>query len=495
MRALYNARMEREGEHERLLPSVVPVSPAAGRRQTRPPTLLEPARVVSVADLTTQIRQLLEGAPQLQQVRVQGEVADYRGPASSGHHYFALKDADAQISCVIWAGTARNLRLGTFSTGDQVILTGDLRLYAPRGTYQLSVTDFERAGQGAAWIQFLELKAQLEAEGLFAPERKQSLPLYPRCIGIVTSTEAAALRDILKILRRRAPHIPVRIAPALVQGPLAAPALQKALYALAQEPTVDVIILARGGGSYEDLACFNDEALVRALAQTSTPVVTGVGHETDFTLVDFVSDLRAPTPTAAAALVSPDVMTLTSDLHEQMASARQTLERRLRQAGQHLSALMARPVMARPARELEDRRQQVDELLERAGRQLSRRLAWHQQELEHLGRLRAVRTPARRLAYFRQRLDQTALTRLAHLRSQFTRRQERLEALVRLLAETHPSRLLQRGYALVRNEAGQIVSRVQQVQPDQTLIMQLSDGSVPVRVAGPPIPAQEPTQP
>jgi len=476
-----------EYERERLLPDVVSLSAAAGRRRESPPTLLAPQAILSVGQLTHTIKQLLEGSPAFQQVRVQGEIGpDYRGPASSGHHYFNLKDADAQISCVIWASTAASLRV-RFNAGDAVILTGDLRVYAPRGSYQLSVTDFERAGQGAAWLQFLELKAKLESEGLFAPELKKPIPTFPRCIGIVTSANAAALKDILRILRNRAPHIPVRIAEALVQGPLAASAIQQALWALEQEPEVDVILLARGGGSYEDLACFNDESLVRAIARMETPIITGVGHETDYTLVDFVSDLRASTPTRAASDATPDGPLLRGEIEALLGDINDALYRRITQLGMDIDALLARPAMARPGRELEDRRQHVDELVGRAVQHTRRRLTFHQDQLEHLAERQVLAAPYAQWHSRGMAADQLVARVERAMMWSLQRRESTLARIGGILQESHPTRLLARGFALIRDAAGRFVTGVSELRPSQALTIQLRDGAVPVQVTGPSI--------
>ena len=236
-------------------------------------------------------------------VTVQGEISGF-SRAASGHCYFALKDASGQLRCAMFRRAAS---LVDFSPrdGDQVEVRGRLAVYEPRGDLQLVVESLSRAGQGALFEQFLQRKAKLEAEGLFDPARKRALPTMPRAVGVVTSLGAAALHDVVTALRRRVPHIPVVLAPAAVQGAGAPAELVRALQSLWTSPQpVDVILLVRGGGSIEDLWAFNDETLARAIVQSPVPVVCGVGHETDFTIADFCADLRAPTPTAAAELVS-----------------------------------------------------------------------------------------------------------------------------------------------------------------------------------------------
>jgi exodeoxyribonuclease VII large subunit len=258
----------------------------------------------TVTEFTRRVRRLLEGDAALQDVWVQGEISNFSRPAS-GHLYFTLKDAGASLRCVMWKGDAIRVRGMPLQDGLSIEAHGKIGVYEPSGQYQLIVDILRPAGEGALYAEFLRLKMLLEAEGLFAPERKRPLPNFPRTIGIVTSSTGAALRDMLNVLRRRLPLAEVVLAASPVQGTEAPPALVLALQKLNTLVKPDVILLARGGGSIEDLWAFNDERVVRAVVASNAPVITGVGHETDFTLVDFASDLRAPTPTAAAELATP----------------------------------------------------------------------------------------------------------------------------------------------------------------------------------------------
>src|SRR5512132_872208 len=255
----------------------------------------------TVSKLTFLIRKLLEENEVLQDVWVQGEISNLSRPAS-GHVYFTLKDSSAALKCVMWKTSAARLRMG-LQDGMEVEVHGKIGVYEVSGQYQLYADQIRPVGEGALYQEFMRLKAMLEAEGLFAPERKRPIPMLPKKIGIVTSATGAALRDMLNTLRRRLPVVEVILAPSPVQGSEAPPALVKAIQSLnLQSP--DVIILARGGGSIEDLWAFNDERVVRAVAISAVPIICGVGHETDFTLSDFAADLRAPTPTAAAELAT-----------------------------------------------------------------------------------------------------------------------------------------------------------------------------------------------
>src|SRR5512134_1544051 len=276
----------------------------------------------TVSKLTFYIRKLLEENEILQDVWVQGEISNLSRPAS-GHVYFTLKDASAALKCVMWKTSASRLGIA-LQDGMEVEVHGKIGVYEPAGQYQLYADQIRPVGEGALYQEFVRLKAMLEAEGLFAPERKRLIPTLPQKIGIVTSATGAALRDMLNTLRRRLPLVEVILAPSPVQGIEAPPALVKALQSLIlQSP--DVVLLARGGGSIEDLWAFNDERVVRAVAMSPVPIICGVGHETDFTLCDFAADLRAPTPTAAAELATQitmiDLRVSVSNLQSRLISA------------------------------------------------------------------------------------------------------------------------------------------------------------------------------
>ncbi|MGQ0535246.1 MAG: exodeoxyribonuclease VII large subunit, partial [Methanobacteriota archaeon] len=259
---------------------------------------------ISVSELTRRVKVSLERDPALSSVRVRGEMSNFLHH-SSGHMYFVLKDEEAVLRCVLWNGTARKLRFSP-QDGLEVVAHGSITVYPRRGEYQLTVAVLEPAGEGALYAAFLRMKAKLEGEGLFAADRKRPISPFPRRVVIVTSREGAVLHDFLRISRRRDPAVEVVLVPAPVQGPDAAPELALALGRAANVPGADVVVLARGGGSLEDLWAFNEEVLARAIAASPVPVVSAVGHETDYTIADFVADLRAPTPSAAAELVAAE---------------------------------------------------------------------------------------------------------------------------------------------------------------------------------------------
>ncbi len=396
-------------------------------------------RVYSVSAITAYIKKRFDVDLMLQDLWLEGEISNWR-PAPSGHVYFTLKDTNASIRCVMWRSTVPRLKYVPDGDGEAVLAHGHISVYEPSGQYQLYVDEIEPLGRGALYAQFERLKAQLAGEGLFDEARKRPLPAFPQRIGLVTSPTGAALRDILNVLRRRYPPVEVFLSPTPVQGADAPPQIVAALRALAGVEGVDLIILARGGGSLEDLWAFNDERVARAIAASPIPVVCGVGHETDFTIADFAADLRAPTPTAAAELATPD---------------REELQHRLRLFEAQLEA--------------------------RVGQVITRRRQALAGEARALQRL----SPQAGIEHKRQRLDE--LSRVAHtgLAHHLALRREQLNSLLLRLSSLNPQATLARGYAIVRREDnGRVVSRVAQVSPGDRLSVQVSDGMFGAIVRG-----------
>lgn len=391
--------------------------------------------VRTVTELTREIKGLLEGKESLQGIWVQGEVSNFK-LHPSGHCYFSLRDAQAVIRAVMFRSRALTLRFRP-ENGQEVLALGSVGVYERDGLYQLYVDRLEPVGIGVQYLEWLERKRRLEAEGLFAPERKRPLPLLPRRVGVVTALGGAALRDILTVIRRRYPRMDVLVSPALVQGEEAPRDLVRALRLLASQGDVDVIILGRGGGAAEDLSAFHDEELVRTVASCPVPVVAAVGHETDFTLVDFAADRRAPTPSAAAEMAVPEWARLERERRELVLRLEQALRRRGERARERLAHLLARPAMARPTARIDQERQRVDGL-------------WRALVSAMEGRLTALR----------QSLGGTA---------------GRLQAL-------SPLAVLARGYAVVTTAEGRVLRSVAGVEPGATVTARLLDGSFLARV-------------
>jgi exodeoxyribonuclease VII large subunit len=389
----------------------------------------------SVTDLTRYLRELLESDEQLQNIWVTGEVSNFSRPAS-GHVYFTLKDSGASLRCVMWRNAA-NRQSFTPRDGEAIDVHGSISVYEAGGQYQLYADLFRKAGEGALYAEFLRLKALLEAEGLFAPERKRPIPSRPQRIAIVTSPTGAALQDMLNTIRRRFPLVEVVLAPTAVQGDEAPLSIIKALQDVARVAQPDVLILARGGGSIEDLWAFNDERVARAIAASPVPVITGVGHETDFTIADFVSDLRAPTPTAAAELATPNQVDLRLDLAELSNQLTRNLEVYTSQLRWSFRELQAKLARSSPEVQVQSDSQRVDEL--------------------------------------ERRLTASMVHFLQLTRSQMV-------GITQRIATLNPVAVLERGYAIVTNTAGEAIARVAQVSAGQPLNVQVSDGEFGVRV-------------
>jgi exodeoxyribonuclease VII large subunit len=392
-------------------------------------------------------------------VAVRGEVSGF-SRAASGHCYFSLKDGDGQIRCAMFRRAAGLLDFSP-RDGDSVEVLGRLDVYGPRGDLQLIVESLTRAGQGALFEQFLRLKARLEAEGLFDAGRKRDLPAMPRGIGLVTSLGAAALHDVVTCLTRRVPHIPVVLAPAAVQGGQAPGDLVKALeglYALAAAGSIDVILLVRGGGSIEDLWSFNEEALARTVVRSPVPVVCGVGHETDFTIADFVADLRAPTPTAAAELAATARSEWLAELDQDEARLRSVAVRRLDLESQRID--MAASRLGRPSARI-------------GGQQLRLSGAAHRLRYAVAGRLQSAQAA---LPLAQAALAASLANRLQRSRDGLDRQRMRLDLL-------DPRLVLQRGYALLTDLDGTAITSAAQTRAGQALRATLADGEVDLTVA------------
>jgi exodeoxyribonuclease VII large subunit len=431
-------------------------------------------RIFSVRDLVSAIRTQVER--EYTDVWVEGEISNYR-PAESGHLYFTLKDDVSQLSVVIWRTQARLLRFKP-ENGLQVIARGRVTIYDQRGQLQLSADYLEPKGAGALQIAFEQLKAKLAAEGLFERSRKKPIPRLPRRIGIITSPRGAALQDMLNVLRRRHESVGVLIFPAQVQGDTAAAEVAAGIRYFNKAKTVDVIVIARGGGSLEDLAAFNDERLARVIADSPTPLISAVGHETDFTIADFVADLRAPTPSAAAELVIESKRLL----EEQVAALRTRLSRasryQLQQLKLRLTQLAQHGAFVRMQEAIRRREQKVDDLVYRlaqAERKMIqvrlRRLDVAATRLRHLD-LRM------RLGYFHKQLDTFSSTMSASMRNDLARRRARLEHLAAQLQALSPTNILERGYALVFDAKGELVKDSAQLKAGDEISAHLAKGKV-----------------
>jgi len=396
----------------------------------------QPQNVITVTQLNSYLRQLLENDEALQDLWVEGEISNF-SRATSGHLYFTLKDSAASIRCVMWRNAAARLNFSP-REGLAVEVHGNMNVYEVSGQVQLYVDAIRPAGEGALFQEFLRLKTELEVQGLFDADRKRPIPERPRVIGIVTSATGAALQDMLNTIRRRFPIAEVVISPTIVQGIDAPPSIVSALQRLNDEVHPDVILIGRGGGSIEDLWAFNDESVVRAVAASTSPIISGVGHETDFTLTDFAADLRAVTPTAAAELATPDRMKLLGSISET--------------ANLHTAHL----------------REMIS----------SRRLGLGQASNDLV-----LRSPAHRINILRQKLDEISqhLDRTIH--HQLERKTLQFENLKKSLQDLNPQAILNRGYAIVtRLKDGEVVKNAAQVETDEEVHIQVSLGHMNARI-------------
>lgn len=386
----------------------------------------------SVSELTTKIRGILE--PAFHEVWVQGEVSNYR-PAASGHLYFSLKDSGSSISAAIFGTGGRKKILFDLKDGLQILCRGKVSVYPPRGSYQLVIDQVEPLGAGALQLAFEQMKARLASDGLFDQDHKKSLPLFPKKIAVITSPTGAAIQDMLNVMKRRAPHVEVLVVPAVVQGDGAPAQLIRGLEAVNRHHLADLIVLARGGGSIEDLWCFNDEALARAIFASEIPVVSAVGHEIDFTISDFVSDLRAPTPSAAAEIVTRHWMDMIQQL--QMANDRiyQIVSRDLVNKKNLLAHLSARVISP------------IDKLREQA-----------------------------------QRTDDLYLRMERSLRHTLEKRKLALGQILGKMDALSPLKVLERGYSIMKAKDGKVIRSQKQIVKDDIVTVTFHDGQTQAQI-------------
>ena len=435
-------------------------------------------RIWTVRDLVSAVRTHIER--EYGDIWVEGEISNFRAQ-DSGHLYFTLKDANAQLSAVMFRSQARLLRFRP-ENGLQVVVRGRVTIYEDRGQLQISAEYLEPKGAGALQIAFEQLKARLQAEGLFEDARKQPIPPLPQRIGIVTSPQGAALRDILNILERRHHSVNVLIFPAQVQGETASVEVSAGIRYFNKARNVDVIIVARGGGSAEDLASFNDEALARAVADSHLPLISAVGHETDFTIIDFVADLRAPTPSAAAELVirsRQEVEEQTDGLGQRLARA---MRYQLLMRKQALTELAQHGAFARMMDGINQRQQKLDELLYRLERASRQMIEQHRRRWEATAAAVRHYDLRRVLAGIRKELDAAVAAMAAAGRAALSAHRSRLERLATGLEALSPLAILERGYALVFDSSGKLLKDSSRVKAGDEISARLARGQIAATV-------------
>ena len=440
--------------------------------------LMPNRKVWTVCELTARIRDLL--ARNFTDIWVTGEISNAR-EAQSGHFYFTLKDASAQIRCVCFKQQLRLLKFRP-EGGLQVTVRGSLSVYEARGEYQIYVETIEPVGLGALQLAFEQLKKRLETEGLFDSRRKKPLPLLPRRIGLITSPRGAAVRDVVRILLRRFPNVHLTLYPVRVQGEGAAAEIVEALRFFNRKKLVDVLILARGGGSLEDLWAFNEEIVARAIADSAIPLISGVGHETDFTIADFVADVRASTPSAAAELV----VQTRREFDKHIADLLETIEKQVRYRilvlSRRVHELAARRGFRRPLDLLRQQRQRADEMTSRLALGLRARLEQARKRFT-AAHVRIVSFDFRaKIAAFRLRLERRGADLGVRAERMLRRKRERLDRLRLQLEERGPLRVLERGYAVATDAAGNLLRSADQVALGDSVAIQLARGRLTTEV-------------
>ncbi len=468
-------------------PPETPTAPQSRRKPSPPEPAADPApevaerRIWSIRDLVTGVRRQLER--QYDDIWVEGEISNCR-PAASGHIYFTLKDGDAQLSVVLFRSQAQLLRFRP-ADGLAVLARGRISVYESRGQLQLIAETLEPRGAGALQLAYEQLKARLLAEGLFDAARKRPLPAFPRCIGVITSTGGAVLHDIIKVVRRRQARLHLLVYPATVQGPGCASSIAAGIRWFNAHPNrVDLILIARGGGSLEDLAGFNNEALARIIAASTLPTVSAVGHETDFSIADFVADLRAPTPSAAAEIITAAQHRIEERVESLDARLRRAIRYQLMLARQSFTSLSAAQVLTRLRRDIIGRRaQRLDDLSRHLDSAITRRLHIPAAQLDSLTTRLARHNPTLRLALAHRRLDAAnqSLARLATT-TVATRTTQLNHAAARLHALS-PLAVLNRGYALVYTADGQLLRSAGDTRPGATIRARLAQGTVTAQVS------------
>lgn len=436
-------------------------------------TLLSQEKIYTVSRLNRETKVLL--SQHLSSIRVEGEISNLAQP-SSGHLYFTLKDGHAQVRCAMFKSRHRRTIFKP-QNGQQVIVKADVSLFEQRGDYQLIVETMEEAGDGLLRLQFEQLMRKLSEEGLFDEDKKRALPRFPNTIGIVTSPSGAAIQDILAVFKRRAPHVQLNIYPAPVQGPDSEKALQKAIRLADRRGECDLLILARGGGSAEDLSLFNSEQVAKEIFNCKTPLITGIGHEIDFTIADFVADKRAATPSVAAESSCPDNEPLLTQLSQYRSLLVRRALTRLEQRTQHLSWLTKRLLQQHPKQQLFEKSQRLDDLDARIQKSIKSRLNLANSHLENRQNLLKGYHPHHNISLFQDRTNHLAQRLGIAIQSKTQQKRYKLSEAIRTLEAISPLSTLARGYAIVSEPKSQrLLCSADDIQIDQDINVRLSKG-------------------
>jgi len=432
-------------------------------------------KILSVSELTQAIKALLE--PNFRMISVKGEISNFKLQAS-GHLYFSLKDAGSQISAVMFRGSAAQLTRMP-KEGDQVVATGEISLYAPRGQYQLVVRELQFLGQGELLLKLHQLKEQLAARGWFDPAHKKPLPKFPKTIGVVTSSTGAVIQDILNVLTRRFSGFHVILNPVKVQGEGAALEIAQAIYDFNKYRLADVLIVGRGGGSIEDLWAFNEEIVAKAIYESQIPIISAVGHETDFTIADFVADVRAPTPSAAAEIAVAEKAALLRHLAQMRETLKVRMEHQIRQGKEKLAALHRHPLLSSPYALLSKPMQDIDRMRTDLDGTMKRRLEQEKMRLQGTLQRLHVLSPLAQVAKIREKLIAYPLRLELSVGQTLQSKKERLKSLFQHLQSLNPKNVLRKGYSLIfAGDGKSLLHSARDFAPNQPFTAFLHDGRV-----------------
>ncbi|PLS01698.1 exodeoxyribonuclease VII large subunit [Neobacillus cucumis] len=437
---------------------------------------MQDQRYLSVNALTKYIKRKFDADPHLREVHVRGEISNFK-QHSSGHMYFTLKDEKARILAVMFAGQSRFMKFSP-ENGMKVIVKGEISVYEPSGQYQIYIREMQPDGIGELFLAYEQLKQRLESEGLFAPETKKAIPQYPRTVGVITSPTGAAIRDVITTIKRRYPIANILVLPALVQGDNAAPSIAKAIEMANNMEEIDVLIVGRGGGSIEELWAFNEEITARAIFSSKIPIISAVGHETDFTIADFVADLRAPTPTGAAELAVPHIEELVDRVLQRQARLIRSMSGKFKFEKERLNRVQKSYAFRYPHRLYEQKLEQVDRLTEMLVRGTSRLSLVKKGQHEILSKRLQRNHPNEGLQEAKKRFERTQKDLYRTVAQIYEKKHTEFDRILSTLQALSPLKIMERGYSLAYTEDNLLVKSVKQVKVNEQVQIQLTDGSL-----------------
>jgi len=438
-------------------------------------------KYVTVTALTKYIKRKFEVDPHLQDLWIKGEISNFTFH-SRGHMYFTLKDENARIQAVMFAGYNRYLAFKP-ENGMKVLVRGEISVYEPSGNYQVYVKEMQPEGIGNLYLAYEQLKKRLEEEGLFAHDHKKPIPKFPRYVGVITSPTGAAIRDIITTIRRRYPIVKLILFPTLVQGEHAAPSIVRSIEKANELGCLDVLIVGRGGGSIEELWAFNEESVARAIFSSRVPIISAVGHETDFTIADFVADLRAPTPTGAAELAVPHLTEVLERIGQRRVRLIRAMKEKMAYESERLKRVQKSYVFRNPGKQYEQKEQQLDILMERLQRQATRLIEQKHERWMQAYVLLQKHQPSEKVAKAREKQQMLAKLLEREIRSILKQKQMAFTSLLSKLHALSPLKIMERGYSLIYKEK-QLVKSIHQLQPGDSIKIRLQDGNLDCQVWG-----------